>query len=96
MNHVQKVGCRPLYLNSLPKVNYLPLCSTSDQIKQATFRFRTDGYGVSSPCTSMEKISYEYEESTIDPQKSHWGKEGTFWIGLFFFNSHFKDIYQTR
>ena len=65
-------------------------------MKNAVFNLRTDEYGVLTPCTSMEEISYEFEESTLDPKNSDWGKEGTFWIGLFFYNSHYKDIFQIR
>ena len=95
-NHIQKVGCRPLYLSSTSNVHHAPVCSTKEQMKNAVFNLRTDEYGVLTPCTSMEEISYEFEESTLDPKNSDWGKEGTFWIGLFFYNSHYKDIFQIR
>ena len=95
-NHIQKVGCRPWYIDQLPETNNIRLCSSGKEMKEAMFVLRTDGYKVLTPCTSMEEILYEYEESTLDLKKSNWGKEGTFYLGLFFFNSHFKDIYQTR
>ena len=93
---IQKVGCRPWYIDPLPETNNIRLCSSGEEMKKAMFVLRTDGYNVLTPCTSMEEILYEYEESTLDLKKSYWGKEGTFYLGLFFFNSHFKDIYQTR
>ena len=64
---------------------------------QAKFRFdfRSDGYGVSPPCTSMEEISYEYEESAFKPSPPIWRK-GTFKIAIFISNRYFKDITQTK
>ena len=95
-NHIRRVGCRPIYLNSLTKDNNDPICSTKEDMSQAKFRLQTDGYGVSPPCTSMEEISYEFEESTFHVNESSFAKEGTFWIAMFFSNRRFKDIFQTR
>ena len=95
-NHIRNSGCRPVYIDSSLDTTDYPLCSTKEMMKEATFRLRTDGYGVSPPCLSMEQISYEYEESTYNPNTTSWAREGTFWIGIYYFNRHFKNIYQTR
>ena len=95
-NHIRNSGCRPVYIDSSLDTTDYPLCSTKEMMKEATFRLRTDGYGVSPPCQSMEQISYEYEESTYNPNTTSWAREGTFWIGIYYFNRHFKNIYQTR
>ena len=95
-NHIDSIGCRPIYLNSSSEVNHVPLCSTKEEMEHAKFRLRSDGYGVSPPCTSIEEISYEYEESTFNINETSFAREGTFWIGIFLSNRYFKDILQTR
>ena len=95
-HHVKKIGCRPVYFSALLFKKDVPLCSTQEQMKKAIFPLRSDGYGVIPPCTSMEQISYEYEESTLDPKQNSWAREGKFFLGIFNFNGYFKDIYQTR
>ena len=103
-NHVKNIGCRPLYFSSSLGGKDVPICSTREQMKRAQFNLRTDGYGVLPPCTSMEEISYEYEESTIeskDVADTAWdegkvAKEGLIFLGMIFFNPNFKDIVQTR
>ena len=59
-NNIESIGCRPGYLNSSSKDDSVSTCSTKEQMAEAKFRFefRSDGYGVSPPCTSMEEISY--------------------------------------
>ena len=96
-SHIEKIGCRPLYFSPLLGSSNAPVCSTRDQMKRAKFDLQSDGYGVLPPCSSMEEISYDNEESSIDPMSWKLGEEGTFFkIGLIFFNRNFKDILQTR
>ena len=95
-SHINKIGCRPVYIDSSFQGPNIPNCSTKEEMHKARFTVRTDGYGIPPPCTSMEEISYEYEESTFSPNDMDIVKEGTFWIGIFYPNPYFKDIYQTR
>ena len=89
--HANIHQCRPPYLN-FPK--HIPICSNQRQIKKAKFIFRADGYGVSPPCTSMEKIHYEFEESAIEDNS--WAIKGRFSIMIMLDHTSFKEISQTR
>ena len=95
-NHINSIGCKPVYLNSSSQDISVPLCSTKEEMQYAKLKLRSDGYGLSPPCTSMEEISYEYEESTFNVGETSFARKGTFWIGIFFSNRYFKDIFQTR
>ena len=91
--HIKNSGCRPLYFRSSLGGSSTPVCSTREQMKRAQFNYRSDGYGLLPPCTSMEEISYTYEESIPEP---NFRTDGRFYIGILFFNRSFKDILQTR
>ena len=95
-SHIKNIGCRPIYIDSSFQGPNVPNCTTKEQMYKARFTVRTDGYGIPPPCTSMEEISYEYEESTFTPNELDVVKEGFFWIGIFYPNPYFKDILQTR
>ena len=91
--HIKKTGCRPLYFRFSLGESSTPVCSTREQMNRAKFDLQSDGYGVLPPCTSMEEISYTYEESITE---SNFRKDGIFYMGILFFNRRFKDILQTR
>ena len=94
-NHINRIGCRPVYLNYSTEDNAVSLCSTKEEMAQAKFELRSDGYGVPPPCTSIEDISYEYTESNFNSNEKEY-REGIFWIRMTFSNRFFKDIIQTK
>ena len=57
-DHVEKVGCKPPYLNV--RKNY-SVCSTRDELHRAVF----DAYFVrdtlKKPCTSLENMNFRYQ-----------------------------------
>ena len=63
-------------------------------MKKARFELRYDEYGNAPPCTSMEKITYSYEE--FDLSNTKWSGTGNFWIGIHHQNRNFKNIVQIR
>ena len=89
--HAKIHQCRPPYMN-FPQ--HISICSNQSQIKKAKFIFRSDGYGVSPPCTLMENIHYDYEESTIEDVS--WAYKGRFSIMITLDHTSFKEISQTR
>ena len=89
-NHIDRIGCRPIYLNHSTEDNAVSLCSTKEEMAQAKFELRSDGYGVPPPCTSIEDISYEYTESIFNSNEKEY-REGIFWIRMTFSNRFFKD-----
>ena len=95
-NHINRIGCTPVYLNSSAEGNAVALCSTREDMKNAKFELQSDGYGISPPCTSMEEISYEYTESSFNLNETSFAREGIFWIRMVFSNRYFKDIVQTK
>ena len=94
-NHIDRIGCRPVYLNHSMEDNPVSLCSTKEEMANARFQLRSDGHGVSPPCTSIEEISYKYTESTYN-NKPRFYRRGIFWIRMIFTNRFFKDIVQTK
>ena len=94
-NHINRIGCRPVYLDNSTEEDSVSLCSTKEEMARAKFELRSDGHGVSPPCTSMEEISYEYTESTFKNKERAY-KKGIFWIRMIFSNRFFKDIVQTK
>ena len=91
-HHVRKVGCRPPYL--MPKGVEVPLCNTTDLMKNSKFILKTGDYELDAPCISMEKIYYGVEESTL--KNTNWAIEDHFWIGIYLYNHRFKEIMKTR
>ena len=91
-NHVRKVGCRPPYLKN--KDIDTPICNTTALMKKSKFILKTGDYDLDPPCTSMEKIYYGVEESTLKDSK--WAIEDHFWIGIYLYNHRFKEILKTR
>ena len=91
--HIDTVGCAPPYLGS---VNDPSKCSSKHLMKQAMFNLRTDHYGLTPPCRTMENIYYTFEESDLNVKEVIWARKGRFWIGIYLMNPEFKEILETR
>ena len=90
--YLTNIGCKPPYLKSL---KHFPNCTSQEQLRKR-FYLRTDHYGILPPCKTMDKIYYSIHEDTLDTNKLSWARNGSFWIGIFLHDDHFKDIRQTR
>ena len=91
-HHIDRVGCSPPYLNS-KKID-APLCNSTELLKKSKFILKTGDYELDPPCSSMEKIYYSVEESTL--KNSVWAIKDHFWIGIYLYNHRFKEILKTR
>lgn len=89
--HIKKVGCRAPYQQPNSTV---PICKTKYEMKNSILSLRTDDYGFSPPCKSLEKITYRIEEETFH-NSSEYNIDDTFWIGLYLPQT-FKEIEETR
>ena len=91
VDHMKKAGCRMPYL---PNLETIPLCNSQNSMQMSQFYLKRSSSDVSPPCKSMEKILYTYEEEEMTRSKS--GKEGVFFVKLWFSDQQFKEIIQTR
>ena len=90
-NHIRKVGCRTPYQ---PLVDDVKLCSTMEEMKNASWSIFNEDYGILPPCKSMDKIYYDYEE--MDTAGIIFARKNMLAIGVYFFDKTFKEILQTR
>ena len=77
--HIQKVGCKPPYMNSTLGTK---LCTSKDQMKQAYYRLLGGDRKEFLPCRAMETISYTYEEASINVADVKWAKRGIFFLSI--------------
>ena len=90
-NHIRKVGCRTPYQ---PLVDDVKLCSTMEEMKNASWSIFNEDYGILPPCKSMDKIYYDYEE--MDTAGIIFARKNMLAMGVYFFDKTFKEILQTR
>ena len=70
------------------------LCSTMEEMKNASWSIFNEDYGILPPCKSMDKIYYDYEE--MDTEGIIFARKNMLAIGVYFFDKTFKEILQTR
>ena len=100
LNHAQRIGCKAPYHRVLRKyqdrkLNFgLEVCSTKELMKNVSLSLKKRDETLVPPCSSMKKIDYHYEESSMKGTK--FSRKGYLWIGLYFHDDQFKEISQTR
>ena len=90
-NHIKKVGCRASYQLS---VDGMPVCSSENDMKNASWKPLEFEYGIDPPCKTMESIYYTYMEA--DLSGNSYGKPNIVHISIKAYDQKFKEILQTR
>ena len=85
--HLNRIGCRPFYLQS-PGRNY-PLCRNKELIQNISKTLSMDAnHAFTPPCKALEKVNYKYE--IIDLKGTEWESEGHFWCTFIIQDKRFK------
>ena len=91
-DHVKSTNCRTPYQKPIKGI---PICNTKEKMQEADFSLTSGKINNQIlPCRTAEKISYTFEE--VDSTGKQWQGVGEFWSGIYFYNSRFKEITQSR
>ena len=89
--HIQKVGCRAPYHRFDPEIR---LCSTKEEMKNVLWNQIKESYKNIPPCKAMTKLSYKYQEYSLEG--TQYSRKDEIGIGIFHLEDEFKEILQTR
>ena len=93
-NFMKKIGCSPSYL----KENFnFTTCNTSKQLKLMAESINLNNkHGVDPPCTSLEFMTFKYDEIELENLEDGEEDGRNFWISLVVPNKSFKEFTQTK
>ena len=87
-NHIERFGCKPLYLNIFG--NY-SVCSGKEKLRQTIFDYSVIQNMSIKPCTTVQNVNYRYEEADYENKRI----QNRFTIEIVFPDS-FKEIVQVK
>ena len=90
-NHIKKVGCRASYQHS---VDGVPVCSSENDMKNASWKPLEFEYGIDPPCKTMESMYFSYREADISG--SSYAAHNMVDVYVYPYDQKFKEILQTR
>ena len=90
-NHIKKVGCRASYQHS---VDGVPVCSSENDMKNASWNAIESEYGIAPPCKTMESMYFSYQEADISG--SRYAAHNMVDVYVYPYDQKFKEILQTR
>ena len=92
LRHATSIGCMPPYQKTNGQIR---TCSTSHEMMISKIQLpgTSESLGY-PPCKEMKKVLYTYDDG--DLTNTIWEEENVFWIGVAFYDSHFKEIVKTR